>query len=54
LRLCLFCAFAMVARIMAAVGRGIKLEHRIIKSEPGESPTEEVEPTVFWTWGEAV
>ena len=42
------------AQIMAAAERGIKLERRIRKPEPGASPAGEVTPTVFWTWGEEV
>jgi hypothetical protein len=33
---------------------GIRLARRIRKLEPDGSPGEAVEPTVFWTWGEAV
>ena len=42
------------AQVMAAAERGIKLERRIRKPEPGASPAEGVEPTVFWTWGDEV
>ena len=42
------------ARFMAAAERGIKLERRVRKSEPGASPAGGVASTVFWTWAEEV
>ena len=41
-------------QVMAAVERGIRLKPRIRKLEPGVSPAEGLESTVFWTWGEVV
>ena len=41
------------AQFMAAE-RGIKLERRVRKSEPGASPAGGVASTVFWTWAEEV
>jgi hypothetical protein len=44
----------MFVRIMEEAVRGIKPERRIRMLEPDGSPAKEVEPTIFWTWGEAV